>query len=241
MSDEADFNPYEAPTEAAEGLDEAPEDGRVGPPWEMPGRFLGRFFDTANGIVRRPSEIFAKTRREGNESAARNYALLAGTIGMVGFSFYSMAIIAVFELDDALKGLPPEKRGEWFLQSVGGLLCCAVLPIPLWLLVCFYVHAAILHLSLFFVGGAQRRMGTTFRAYAYAMSTGLFWNIIPIYGWFTLLQLWYTLPVALAELQGISRWRAFFALLLIPVTVVVLYIGFFVFLILMVILITGKG
>jgi hypothetical protein len=127
------------------------------------------------------------------------------------------------------------------MGQVVGLLLCAALPIPLWLLVCFYLHAAILHLSLFFVGGAQRRMGTTFRAYAYVMATGLFWNIIPVYGWLTMLQLWYTLPVALAELHGISRWRALFALLLIPVTVLVLYIGFFVLLIVVVMLATGRG
>lgn len=228
MSEEEDFNPYAAPTEAAEGLDEEPEDGRVGPPWEMKGPLVRRFLGTVAGAMFSPSKMFAETRREGREGSARTYGLLAGTIGFVFFTFYFMLASLVFDPEGLYPGVPPEERTSHFLQFMLGMLCCSVAPIPIYLLINLYLYTAFLHLSLFLVRGAKRRMGTTLRAISYSVPSTMLWSVIPGFGFVLPIQGIYVLMAALSELHGISRVRALCAIFLLPVVIVLLGAAFLI-------------
>lgn len=173
--------------------------------WEGDAGFLSRLFATVSAVLFHPSQAFRAPAAPGHR-----WALSFGVI--------------VTTLASCVSLLWSYSLGE---LTIGRTALITVLVVmPLVSVVALYVAAGMVHFFLWAVRGAKTGFFPTFRALGYTQATAIF-QLIPMVG-SIVAGIWQLVALthALAESHGITRARAFVALLLpLLLLVVLLLIG----------------
>lgn len=145
--------------------------GRTGPPWEQPGPWLGRFVDTAKGVLTDPARTFANMRREGGLASPLGFAIA----GLIAGSLASL----VFQAVGAGASLAP-----FFPDSTpsAALVLATLIFVPVVATISLFLFAGLFHVMLLLLNGAHHPFETTFRTYAYASGATALLGLIPICG-----------------------------------------------------------
>jgi hypothetical protein len=147
-------------------------------PWEDPARTstFERFVETVKLLATRPSEAFAGMPRTGGIGSPLLYAIIVGWIGI--------AVAVVWNTLFQGMWIPFMGGGEEAAIMAGFTAAWAVGLIvlaPIFVIIGVFVGAAILHLMLMIVGGANNGFETTVRVVCYAQTAQLA-GIIPFCG-----------------------------------------------------------
>jgi len=170
-------------------------------PWEDQERLglFGALVATGREALLNPGDFFSRLPVRGGFLSPLLYALILGTLGAMIGSIWG------FVFDNPL--LIQAARSANLTVLVGVF-------IPIVVLVAIIVSAALLHGSLFLLGGAREDFEATFRVVCYSEVTQLL-NIVPVIGSVVGL-IWriYLLTVGLREVHRISTGKAFMGVLL---------------------------
>jgi hypothetical protein len=150
----------------------------VGLPWEHRAQlgFVKAWFDTVSLLITKPSEAFTMMRPEGGLMDPLLFGLIGGCAGGI--------VSIIFQ--GLFQSIPGIAGGNDAFNSLGVrvwviLLIYAVL-MPLLVTVGMFIGAAILHLCLMLVGGANRSFETTFRVVGFTAGAANLFSMIPICG-----------------------------------------------------------
>ncbi len=181
---------------------------RAGVPWERraeigPGAAL---IGTITGVLFSPGATFSQMKREGGWGEPLGFAALVGSIGVWMAQLWDMVTNSVLA---AMTGMNVEQVAAsnateiWFALFAPLLVCAAT-----------FFGAAIVHVLLIMLGGAEQPYETTFRVMCYTWSAGLF-NIIPICGIF-MAAIWRLVVqiIGIREAQEVPTGKAAAAVLI---------------------------
>ncbi len=182
-------------------------------PWEDPARtgFFDRFVETIKLLATAPADAFARMPTTGGIGKPLTFAIIVGWIGMaiyalwmLLFSGMSLPFMDQSQLGDA---------GAMFGLSAGITIMLVVLA-PIFVIIGVFFQAAILHLMLMLVGGANHGFEATTRVCSYTQATQLA-QIVPFCGGL-LAAIWSVilLIVGLSTAHGITRGKAALAVIL---------------------------
>jgi hypothetical protein len=150
----------------------------VGLPWEHRAQlgFVKAWFDTVSLLITKPSEAFAMMRPEGGLMDPLLFGLIGGCAGGI----VSIIFQGLFQSIPGIAG-----RNDAFNSlgiGVGVILLIYAVLMPLLVTVGMFIGAAILHLCLMLVGGANRSFETTFRVVGFTAGAANLFSMIPICG-----------------------------------------------------------
>jgi len=150
----------------------------AGLPWEHRAQlgFVKAWFDTVSLLITKPSEAFTMMRPEGGLTDPLLFGLIGGSLGGI----VSIIFQGLFQSIPGFAG-----RNDAFNSlgvSVGVILVIYAVLMPLLVTVGMFIGAAVLHLCLMLVGGANRSFETTFRVVGFTAGAANLFSIIPICG-----------------------------------------------------------
>jgi hypothetical protein len=151
---------------------------RGGLPWDARRErgFFNAFIETLQLVLSRPTEAFTAMRREGGLGEPLLYAMIGGTFGAVVASLYRFVFRSFLFGAFSTHYRPFEPFFTGF-----GLLIGLVLT-PLAVLIGVFIGAAIFHVCLMIVGGANRTFEATFRVVCFALGSVYPLLVIPFCG-----------------------------------------------------------
>ena len=204
MSEMPPMNPAPTPPPSAPGL-----------PWEEPSAGLGSIVPTVMRFVARPIEAFAEMSL--TVDLVRPLAYFV-TLALVGASISQIWNFVLFDwylgIVRSLAGSQFEKFAP-FLHKPGALqLAVGLVITPLVALIVLFVWAALVHLMLTLLGGANRGFAATLRVMCYAQTTQLA-AVLPGLGgligfvWRLILEI-----VGLSQAHKTEGWKAALAIVL---------------------------
>ena len=149
----------------------------TGLPWENRAQlgFVNALFATIGMVLTRPSEAFTVMRRDAGLGDPLLYTLIIGTAaGVVSFGFSMMfgSFGALGGADGGLSAMLGLGFGSVFLLFL----------MPIFVVLGTFIGAAVLHLCLMVVGGANRSFETTFRVIAYGGGSANVFQLVPVCG-----------------------------------------------------------
>lgn len=185
--------PVSAPTIGASGA-------RNGLPWEHREElgFVNAFVQTVGMVLTRPSEAFTIMRTEGGLGDPLLFGVIGGSIGaiiwiLVSAALHSLGWFSTMSQQSSLQNL----MGA---SVTGTMLVFRIILTPIFLVIGLFVWAALVHVCLMLLGGANKTFETTFRALSFAYGATALLCIIPCCG--GLIALIWGL---IADCIGISR------------------------------------
>jgi hypothetical protein len=190
------------------------------PAWEQREKigFFPALSQTISGVLMRPTETFSKMKQEGGLVNPLLYYVILGCVSGVVLALYQMGLQSQMgDFESMIQQyapqyhLPPHTFDGMAFGSAGFL--GSLLLIPAGCVLRAFLGAAIFHLMLMIVGGANRPFETTFRVYCYAFGTSMLFNLLPCCG--ALIGIiWgsYILYVGLKEAHGIEGWKSLVAI-----------------------------
>jgi hypothetical protein len=177
-------------------------------PWEQPGYpFLEALYETAKLFVTVPTEAFRRMSVAVDLGRPLLYAVLLGWIGIIAGQLYSIALRGV------TANLLPFQSAEGFAMGTGASIVVMIVA-PVLVLLGVFIWAAIVHLFLMMVGGANAGFGATVRVMCYGTTAQLA-QIVPLCGgiigtvWAIVLEI-----IGLAKAHRTSQGKAALAVLL---------------------------
>jgi hypothetical protein len=186
-------------------------------PWEDPAQtgFFDRFVETVKLLATAPAEAFARMPTVGGIGKPLTFAIIVGWIGITVYALWMLLFggMSLPFMDQSQLG----EAGAMFGLSTGFTIMLIVLA-PIFVIIGVFFQAAILHLMLMLVGGANHGFEATTRVCSYTQAAQLA-QIIPFCGglvsavWSVIL-----LIVGLSAAHGITRGKAAIAVFL-PVVV----------------------
>lgn len=195
----------ETPPPADAGLAAAPPvPAAGGNPWEeLAARgFFPALGETLQQSIFHPAAFFRRTSPAGKVGSALVYAVLVGTLSAAVALLWQRVMGYHLMGDGRERLLPLLNSRAW---------SATLLALPLGIALWNVILSAILHVSLFVVGGARAGYGATLKAVAYSYSAMAF-TVFPFCGapigvvWFVVVNM-----IGLRELHKISAGRAFWA------------------------------
>jgi hypothetical protein len=149
---------------------------RSGLPWDarQTKGFFNAFIETLQMVLSQPTEAFTIMRREGGLGEPLLYAMIGGTFGAVFSFLYRFAFRSLIFFPG--RHTPFEHLMSGF-GSIAGLILA-----PLGVLIGVFIVAAILHVCLMIVGGANQTFETTFRVVCFTIGSVNPLLVIPICG-----------------------------------------------------------
>lgn len=187
----------------------------AGLPWEEPNAGLGSIVPTLMRFVTRPGEAYSQLNPDVDLVRPLAYfvalALLGACISQVWSYFLFDSYVGVIR---SLAGSSFDKFAP-LLSKPGGIhLAFGLVITPLVALIVLFIWAALVHLALTLVGGANRGFAATLRVLCYAQSTQLA-VLMPGLGgfvafvWRLILEI-----IGLAQVHKTEGWKAAMAVLL---------------------------
>jgi hypothetical protein len=182
-------------------------------PWEDPAQtgFFDRFVETVKLLATAPAEAFARMPTAGGIGKPLTFAIIVGWIGIAVYSLWMLLFggMSVPFMDQSQLG----EAGAMFGISAGVAIMLMVLA-PIFVIIGVFFQAAILHLMLMLVGGANHGFEATTRVCSYAQAAQLA-QIVPMCGGL-LAAVWSVilLIVGLSTAHGITRGKAALAVIL---------------------------
>lgn len=177
-------------------------------PWEQPGYpFLEALYETAKLFVTVPTEAFRRMSVAADLGRPLLYAILLGWLGIIAGQLYSIALRGV------TANLLPFQSAEGLAMGTGISIAVMVLA-PIFVLLGIFIWAAIVHLFLMMVGGANSGFGATVRVMCYSTTAQLA-QIVPLCGgiigsvWAIVLEI-----IGLAQAHRTTQGKAALAVLL---------------------------
>lgn len=198
------------PQIGAASTSETPVAARTGLPWEhrQERGFLNAFIETLAMVLTKPDLAFRTMKTEGGLAEPLIYALIGGCVGGIVSLLLSLGLQSM--------GLFAGQRDTFAaLAGVGVGSIALIILVPLFIVIGLFIGAAIVHLCLMLVGGANKSFETTFRVVAFSQgSTGPL-QIIPVCGG-PIAFVWALVVncIGLARAHEISTGRAVLAVLL---------------------------
>jgi hypothetical protein len=173
---------------------------RSGLPWEQRDTlgFVNAFVQTVGMILTRPTEAFAVMRTEGGFADPLLFGVIGGSIGaivwiLVSAALHSLGWAAALSQQSSFQNLMG--------ASVSGMmLIVRIIVTPIFITIGLFIWAALVHLFLMMLGGANKTFETSFRALSFAYGATSLFAIIPCCGGFIAL-VW----GLIADCIGISR------------------------------------
>ncbi len=199
-----------APPPQAGATATEPAAPRSGLPWEHRQQrgFFNGFIETLAMVLTKPDLAFRTMKTEGGVAEPLIYALVGGCVGGIASLLFSLGLRSM--------GLFAGQRDAFSALAGLGIGTIAVIVlVPVFIVVALFIGAAIVHLCLMLVGGANKSFETTFRVLAFSQgSTGLL-QIIPVCGGL-IAAVWALVVncIGLARSHEISTGRAVLAVLL---------------------------
>ena len=150
----------------------------VGLPWEHRAQLglVKAWFDTVSLLITKPSEAFTMMRPEGGLTDPLLFGLIGGSAGGI----VSIIFQGLFQSIPGIAG-----RNDAFNSlgiGVGVILLIYAVLMPLLVTVGMFIGAAVLHLCLMLVGGANRSFETTFRVVGFTAGAANLFSMIPFCG-----------------------------------------------------------
>jgi hypothetical protein len=183
---------------------------RSGLPWEhrQERGFLNAFIETLAMVLTKPDLAFRTMKAEGGLGEPLIYALIGGCLGGIVSLLLSLGLQSM--------GLFAGQRDTFAALAGLGIGSIAfIVLVPVFIVIGLFIGAAIVHLCLMIVGGANKSFETTFRVLAFSHgSTGPL-QIIPICGGL-IAGIWALVIncIGLARAHETSTGRAVLAVLL---------------------------
>jgi hypothetical protein len=150
---------------------------RSGLPWEhrQERGFLNAFIETLAMVLTKPDLAFRTMKTEGGLAEPLIYALIGGCVGGIVSLLLSLGLQSM--------GLFAGQRDTFAaLAGVGVGSIALIILVPVFIVIALFIGAAIVHLCLMIVGGANKPFEATFRVLAFSQgSTGPL-QIIPVCG-----------------------------------------------------------
>ncbi|CAO0820224.1 YIP1 family protein [Desulfarculales bacterium] len=180
----------------------SPPSGGQGPAWEGEAGLLSRLWHTTWQMLGHPGRTLTPPPARHGMSWPLSYGLVLGTCST------AMTLLWGMLLDIS----PLSSKAALWLLFLAPLITLAEM----------FITTAVVHVMLFILGSAKQGFGATFRANAYGEAAG-FLAILPYVGTPAVL-IWHlvVLTAGLAATHGIGKGRAFFAIILPPLLLVVL-------------------
>jgi hypothetical protein len=150
---------------------------RSGLPWDDRKQkgFFAAFIETLQMVLTRPAEAFTVMKREGGFGEPLIYAVVGASVGAIVAFLFSILFHSFGVFTDQRN--PLGAMAGMGIGSIGFIIL-----IPLFLVIGLFIGAAIVHLCLMLVGGANQPFETTFRVLAFSQgSTGVL-QLIPVCG-----------------------------------------------------------
>jgi hypothetical protein len=150
---------------------------RSGLPWDERQRkgFFNAFIETLQMVLTRPAEAFTVMKREGGFGEPLIYGVVGGSVGAIVAFLFSILFRSFGMFADQRN--PLNAMAGMGIGSIGFLILA-----PLFIAIGLFVVAAVVHLCLMIVGGANQPFETTFRVLAFTHgSTGVL-ELIPVCG-----------------------------------------------------------
>lgn len=174
------------------------------PAWERSESSLspGAAIETIRQVLFSPKETFQKMTTTGGYSKPLVfYTLMAWFSGIASIGYQAVA----GTVNPAIFG----EIGKNVSPTTIVIISCAVaLILPVFLIIGSFFSAAVFHLSLLLVGGANKPFEVTYRAFAYTMGALAVLQFIPMCGGYlsSLAGLFY-IVIALREAHQTETWR----------------------------------
>ena len=150
---------------------------RSGLPWEHRHErgFANAFIETLALVLTKPDLAFRTMKTEGGLAEPLIYALIGGCVGGIVSLLLSLGLQSM--------GLFAGQRDTFAaLAGIGVGSIALIVLVPVFIVIGLFIGAAIVHLCLMIVGGANKSFETTFRVLAFSQgSTGPL-QIIPVCG-----------------------------------------------------------
>jgi len=150
---------------------------RSGLPWEhrQERGFLNAFIETLAMVLMKPDLAFRTMKTEGGLAEPLIYALIGGCVGGIVSLLLSLGLQSM--------GLFAGQRDTFAaLAGIGVGSIALIVLVPVFIVIGLFIGAAIVHLCLMIVGGANKSFETTFRVLSFSQgSTGPL-QIIPVCG-----------------------------------------------------------
>src|SRR4029453_795230 len=150
---------------------------RSGLPWEhrQERGFVNAFIETLAMVLTKPDQAFRTMKTEGGLAEPLIYALIGGCVGGIVSLLLSLGLQSM--------GLFAGQRDTFAaLAGIGVGSIALIVLVPVFILIGLFIGAAIIHLCLMIVGGANKPFEATFRVLAFSQgSTGPL-QIIPLCG-----------------------------------------------------------
>ena len=126
-------------------------------------------------VLTRPAEAFTVMKREGGFSEPLIYGVVGGSVGAIAAFLFSILLHSFGMFADQQNAL-----GAMAGMGIGSI--GLIILVPLAIVIVLFIGAAIVHLCLMIVGGANQPFETTFRVLAFTQgSTGVL-QLIPVCG-----------------------------------------------------------
>jgi hypothetical protein len=137
--------------------------------------FFTAFVETLQMVLTRPAEAFTVMKREGGFSEPLIYGVVGGSVGAIAAFLFSILLHSFGMFADQRNAL-----GAMAGMGIGSI--GLIILVPLAIVIVLFIGAAIVHLCLMIVGGANQPFETTFRVLAFTQgSTGVL-QLIPVCG-----------------------------------------------------------
>jgi len=178
------------------------------PAWERRSEigFSGALFKTIGEVLFNPGEAFRSVPVRGDIGGPWLFVVLLGTVGTIFQAFYQIAWISLGLTED------------FGVSDVGTRVTLTLVMMvlsPVIVSVGTFLAAAILHVFLFLLGGANRPFEASFKVMAYVGGATALFDLIPICGCLFLL-IWGMVCTIIGAKQAhkTDTWRAILAVLL---------------------------
>ena len=147
-----------------------------GLPWDRRQElgFFNAFIETLKLVLMKPDVAFAMMKREGGLSEPLIYGVVGGSAGFIVYFLFSIFISSL--------GFMGNKNAFAGMMGFGVGAILLLIFIPVILAIGFFIGAAILHLCLMLVGGANRPFETTFRVVCFASGSTQPLMMVPFCG-----------------------------------------------------------
>lgn len=195
---------------AAPAAGPIPMSAGTGLPWEHRDRlaFFEAFFQTVIMVLTKPTEAFDRMRKEGGLWDPALFALIGGSAGLFVNFLFSFALNSL--------GMAADRHSAFgALLGVGFGTVFLMILVPFFVMMGVFVGAAIVHVCLMIVGGANKSFETTFRVICFTNGSAHLLMMVPLCGGL-ISGVWGLVVncIGLARAHQTDTWRAVLAIFL---------------------------
>ena len=161
------------------------ETDRDGPAWEKRAQ-LGMMkagWETIKEVLLKPSEAFARMKREGGLGGVLLFPVIFGSIGgIAGIAYQIVVRLAMSSEIPQQSGQNSAFNPASMMAFSTGMLVVFAIFMPALIALGMFLGAGLLHLGLMVCGGAKQPFETTFRTYCYVHGSAGLLQIVPLCG-----------------------------------------------------------